>query len=98
MKRPAFALAALAAALAAATIALAQQTPPTTAEPPASTAPQEQTTPPPDSGSRPSDADMQALMKDCVTQVQAANPSVPAKDVQAYCGKQIASYSSSPRQ
>ena len=40
---------------------------------------------------------MQALMKDCVTQAQAANPSVPAKDVQAYCEKQIASYSASPR-
>jgi hypothetical protein len=44
-----------------------------------------------------SDADMQALMKDCVTQVQAANPSVPSKDVQAYCAQQIASYSASPR-
>jgi hypothetical protein len=40
---------------------------------------------------------MQALMKDCVTQVQAANPSVSAQDVQAYCEKQIASYSASPR-
>ena len=94
MKRPAFAL----AALAAATIALAQQTTPPTAEPPATATQQEQTTPPADSSSRPSEADMQALMKDCVTQVQAANPSVPAKDVQAYCEKQIASYSASPRQ
>ena len=93
MKRPAFAL----AALAAATIALAQTTPSSPAEPPASTTPQERTTPPPDSGSRASDADMQALMKDCVTQVQAANPSVSAQDVQAYCEKQIASYSASPR-
>ena len=90
MKRAALAL----IALAGATVALAQQTTPSTpAEPPTSTNPQEQTSPPADSSARMSEADKQALMKDCVRQVQAANPSVPQKDVEAYCDKQVKSYS-----
>ena len=89
MKRAALAL----AALAAATIALAQQTsPPTSAEPPSSS--QEQTPPPADSSARMSDADKQALMNKCVTQVQAANPNVPEKDVKAYCDQEIKSIAS----
>jgi hypothetical protein len=40
-----------------------------------------------------SEADKQALLKDCIKQVQAANPSVPEKDVKAYCDKQVQSYS-----
>ncbi len=91
MKRAALAL----AALAAATVALAQQTtPPTAAEPSTSTTPQEQTAPPADSSTRMSEADRQTLMRDCVRQVQAANPSVPEKDVKAYCDKEVKNYSS----
>lgn len=91
MKRAALAL----VALAAATGALAQQTAPTTpAEPPTSTAPQAQTAPPADSSTRMSEADKQTLMRDCLKQVQAANPTVPQKDVEAYCDKQVKSYSS----
>jgi hypothetical protein len=91
VKRAALAL----TALAAATVALAQQTTaPTPAEPPTSTAPQEQTAPPADSSTRSmSEADRQTLMRDCVKQVQAANPSVPEKEVTAYCEKQVKSYS-----
>jgi hypothetical protein len=91
VKRAALAL----VALAAATGALAQQTtPPNPAAPPTSTAPQEQTAPPADSSTRMSEADKQTLMRDCVKQVQAANPTVPPKDVEAYCDKQVKSYSS----
>ena len=83
------------AALAAATVALAQQTaPPTRAESQSSTAPQEQTAPPADSSTRMSDADRQALMNKCVTQVLAANPSVPEKDIRAYCDREIKNLSS----
>ena len=90
MKRVAFGL----AALAATTAALAQQTnPPTPTEPPTSTTPQEQPAPPADSGTRMTEADKQALWRDCVKQVQAANPTVPEKDVKAYCDKQVQNYS-----
>ena len=83
------------AALAAATVALAQQTaPPTRAESQSSTAPQEQTAPPAASSARMTDADRQALMNKCVTQVQAANPSVPEKDIRAYCDREIKNLSS----
>jgi hypothetical protein len=89
MKRAALAL----AALAAATVALAQQTsPPTSAERPSSS--REQTPPPADSSARMSDADKQALMNKCMTQVQAANPNVPAQDIKAYCDKEIKSIAS----
>jgi len=40
------------------------------------------------------EADKQALWRDCVKQVQAANPTVPEKDVKAYCDKQVQNYSS----
>ena len=89
MKRVAFGL----AALAATTAALAQQTNPPTAEPPTSTTPQEQTAPPADSSTRMTEADKQALWRDCVKQVQAANHTVPEKDVKAYCDKQVQNYS-----
>jgi hypothetical protein len=36
-----------------------------------------------------SDADRQALMTKCVTQVQAANPNVPQKDISTYCDREI---------
>jgi ABC-type glycerol-3-phosphate transport system substrate-binding protein len=85
MKRAALAL----AAVIGATVALAQTPPPTPAEPPTSTAPQEQTAPPADSSTRMSDADRQALMSKCVSQVQAANPNVPEKDIKDYCGREI---------
>lgn len=97
MKGPTLAL----LALAAAGVAMAQTTPPpTTAEPPASATAEEQsqspTTPPPDSSASPNSADAQALMKDCMTQVQAANPNVPEKDVRNFCANEIAK-SAQPR-
>ena len=96
MKRAALAL----AALAAATVAIAQVNP---AEPPASTTQQQQspnsTTPPsdPNTGmsSESSKASQQALMKDCMTQVQAANPGVPEKDIKKFCENEISK--SSPK-
>lgn len=83
--------------LAAATIGLAQQaTQQAPAQPSASPS---QATPPSDPGTAsqaasPSDpgagkADKQALMKDCMAQVQAANPNVAAKDIQTYCDEQV---------
>jgi hypothetical protein len=86
-------------ALAAATVALAQQAPPP-AEPPASAAPQEQSpnaTPVPSDPNAAADPNAstnsedrrQALMKDCVTQVAAANPGVPAKDINNFCDKEV---------
>ena len=79
-------------ALAAASFALAQQTtaPP---EPRTSPAPQEQAAPPADSSASMSAADKKTLMNDCLRQVQAANPSAPAKDVKAYCDQKVKSYS-----
>jgi hypothetical protein len=41
-----------------------------------------------------SEADRQEMFRDCVRQVQAANPTVPEKDVKTYCDKQVKSYSS----
>ena len=77
-------------ALAAATVGLAQQTPPP-AEPPASSP--SATAPPADSGARTegqsSRADKQAMMKDCLSQVKAANPGVPDKDIKAFCDKEV---------
>ena len=94
MKGPTLAL----LALAAAGVAMAQTTPPpTTAEPPATAAPDEQSqSPPPDSSASPNSADAQALMKDCMTQVQAANPNVSEKDIEAFCENEIAK-SAQPR-
>jgi hypothetical protein len=96
MKRPTLVLLALAAAGAA----MAQTTPPpTTAEPPATAAPEEQSqspTTPSDSSASPNSADAQALMKDCMTQVQAANPNVSEKDIKAFCENEIAK-SAQPR-
>jgi hypothetical protein len=94
MKGPTLAL----LALAAAGVAMAQTTPPpTTAEPPATAAPDEQSqSPPPDSSASPNSADAQALMKDCMTQVQAANPNVSEKDIKAFCENEIAK-SAQPR-
>jgi hypothetical protein len=40
-----------------------------------------------------SEADKQTLMRDFMRRVQAANPSVPEKDVKDYCDKQVESYS-----
>ena len=88
MKRALFAL----GTLAAATLAFAQQQPRPEPEPPTSTAPQEQTAPSRDESPRMSETDKQTLMTDCIRQVQAANPSVPEKDVKAYCDKQVQSY------
>jgi hypothetical protein len=74
------------AALGAAAGALAQQPyPQSSTAPPASSSQQEQTTP--------SQADKQALMKDCLTKVGAANPNASQQDIKAYCDKQVEKYS-----
>jgi hypothetical protein len=83
-------------ALAAASVALAQQATPAP-ESQAAPAPQEQTAPPADSSASMSAADKQTLMKDCVRQVQAANPNAPEKDVKAYCDQKVKSYSAQPQ-
>jgi len=72
-------------ALGAAAVALAQQpySQPQQQQPPASS---QQTTP--------SKADTQALMKDCLTKVQAANPQASKEDVRAYCDQKVKEYSS----
>ena len=41
-------------------------------------------------------ANKQALMKDCMTQVQAANPNVSVKTIQAYCDDQVRKMTSRP--
>lgn len=85
MKRATLAL----AALVAATVALAQQTPaPTPPEARTSTTPQERTAP------RLSETDKLSLMNNCTRLVQAAHPSVPEKDIKAYCEKKVNSYAS----
>ena len=72
-------------ALAAATVGLAQQaTQQTQTRPPASTS---QATSPSDPST--GKADKQALMKDCMTKVAAANPGASEKAVKAYCDKQV---------
>jgi len=80
------------AALGAAAGALAQtysQTPQSSAAPPASTSQQQQATP--------SKADKEALMKDCLTKVTAANPSVSKEQIKAYCDTQVEKYSAAPK-
>jgi hypothetical protein len=80
-------------ALAAATVGLAQQAPAQpSATPSQATAPSDpgsasQATSPSDPGA--GHVDKQALMKDCMTQVQAANPNVAVKDIQTYCDEQV---------
>ena len=65
-------------ALAAATAGLAQTTP---SQPEPATQPSSETS----TGK----TDKEALMKDCMTQVQAANPSASKKDVKDHCIKQV---------
>jgi hypothetical protein len=89
--------------LAAATVATAQQTPPSTQPeqgtsqsqtmPPSETAPRSSTS------SESSKADKKQLMEDCITRVQADNPSADAQDIKDICKKRLISYSSpqSPR-
>ena len=85
MKRAALAL----VALVASTVALGQQpTSWTSSESRTSTTPQDQKAP------RMSKADKLTLITDCTRQVQAAHPSVPQKDIRAYCENQLKSYSS----
>lgn len=76
------------AALAATTLALAQQQ---TAPQPQAQTPSSQSQ---SQSSSDSKADKQALMKDCLTQVRAANPSADEKDIKDYCTKKVNSYSS----
>jgi len=69
-------------ALGAATGALAQQT-----------YQQQSPQPPAASSSQQTRADTQALMKDCLTKIQAANPNASKEDVKAYCDKKVKEYS-----
>lgn len=83
MKRAALAL----ATLIASTVALGQQaTKPARAEPPTITTPQ--------MASRMSENEKLNLMNECTSQVQVAHPSMPGKDITAYCEKQLKSHSS----
>ena len=78
-------------ALCATTVGLAQQ------QPPPSQAPQQ----PPASTSQPttlSQADRDALMKDCLEKIQAANPQASQEDVKAYCDKKVQEYASPKNQ
>ena len=79
-------------ALVAATAALAQQSP-SQAAPPAGSTPQQQSPPSsdpsPGMSSEGGHADKQALMKDCLTQVKAANPGVADKDIKAFCDREV---------
>ena len=80
------------AALGATAGALAQtysQPAQSSAAPPTSTSQQEHTTP--------STTDKQALMKDCLTKVTAANPNASQKDIKSYCDKQVEKYSTPPK-
>jgi hypothetical protein len=82
-------------ALAAATVGLAQQAAQqASTQPPATTG---QAPPPSDSSSSANQAPSeQSLMKDCMSQVQAANPNVPPKDIQVYCEDQVKTLTSKP--
>lgn len=72
-------------ALGAASVGLAQQPyPQTPRQPPASSSQQ----------TAPSQADKQALMKDCLAKIQAANPQASKEDVKAYCDKKVQEYAS----
>lgn len=76
-------------ALAAGTVGLAQQSPPQSeppANPPSATQPSD---PGASTDSESTQANKQALMKDCLSQVKAANPGVPDKDIKNFCDKQI---------
>jgi len=89
-------------ALVAATAAFAQTTPPPTpAEPPARAAPQQespdQTNPQSDPSARGNSANMQALMQDCIRQVQAANPGVAESDVRKFCENEISKSTEPPK-
>jgi hypothetical protein len=88
-------------ALVAASAAFAQTTPPpTTAEPAPSAAPQQQS---PDSTSsdqsaRSNSANTEALMQDCLRQVQAANPGVAESDIKKFCENEISKSTQQPEQ
>jgi hypothetical protein len=67
-------------AMAAATAAIAQTAPETQPQPEPATQPSEPRT---------GKADKQALIKDCMTQAQASNPSASKKDIRRQCAKQV---------
>ena len=73
------------AALGAASVGLAQQPYPQTPQQPAASSSQQ---------TAPSQAGKQALMKDCLAKIQAANPQASKEDVKAYCDKKVQEYSS----
>jgi hypothetical protein len=72
-------------ALGAASVGLAQQPyPQTPQQPPARSSQQ----------TAPSQAEKQALMKDCLAKIQAANPQASKEDVKTYCDKKMQEYTS----
>jgi len=75
-------------ALGTATVGLAQQPyPQTPQQAPASSSQQ----------TAPSQADKQALMKDCLTKMQAANPNASKEDFKAYCDQKVKERPSAPK-
>jgi hypothetical protein len=78
--------------LAAAAVGLAQQA--TQQSPTQPSAATSQATSPSDPSA--GKADKQTLMKACMTLVQAANPTVSVKEIQAYCDQAVKKYTSKP--
>jgi len=86
-------------ALVAATAAFAQTTPPpTTAEPAPSAAPQQESSDSmsSDQSAHSNSANMQALMQDCMRQVQAANPGVAESDIRKFCENEVSKSTQQP--
>jgi hypothetical protein len=83
-------------ALAAATVGLAQQatqqTPAQRSATDSSSTNRTPSSPDPSAGT----ADKQSVWKDCMSQVQAANPNVPLKEIQVYCDDQVKTLTSKP--
>ena len=70
------------------TVALGQEqaTPKPQGQPPASTQTQ---TPPDRNATSSSESGKEALMQSCFTQVRAANPGAPEKDIKDFCTKEV---------
>jgi len=51
-----------------------------------------------DQSARSNSADMQALMQDCIRQVQAANPGVAESDIRKFCENEIRKSTQQPQQ
>jgi hypothetical protein len=51
-----------------------------------------------DQSARSNSANMQALMQDCIRQVQAANPGVAESDIKKFCENEISKSTQQPEQ